>query len=123
MIMDGMYEWENKWDGEVGFAVSDISVNSGVMRAVMPKNDIVFYYGDSITEGVNALGTTTNGASNSATHSYVFYSAKKLSAIPYYIGYGASGLVRPGSFKEMATAMEKLSATKNVDMSVNRRKL
>ena len=123
MIMDGMYEWENKWNGEVGFAVSDISINSGVMRAVMPKNDIVFYYGDSITEGVNALGTTTNGASNSATHSYVFYSAKKLSAIPYYIGYGASGLVRPGSFKEMATAMEKLSATKNVDMSVKPSKI
>ena len=118
LFMDGLYEREDKWNGEVGFAVAGISVNAGTMRAIEPTNDIVFYYGDSITEGVNALGTTTDGASNSATGSYAYFSARELSAIPYYIGYGESGLVRPGSFKEMKTAIEYLSANKTVDLSV-----
>lgn len=110
IVMDGMTESEGKWDGEIGYAIKGITADNGETRAIYPENDVIFYFGDSITEGINALGTNGDGASNSAVNTYSHISAKALSAMPYIVGYGASGIIAEGSFNTMLEAMDNLSA-------------
>lgn len=109
IIADGLTETEGKWKEERGFAIKDIYVNAGKMKAIYPTNDIIFYYGDSITEGINAFGTSGNSNTNSATNSYAYHSAKELEAIPYIIGYGGTGVLSVGSFNTFIKAIDNLS--------------
>ncbi len=117
VVMDGMTESEGKWNNEIGYAVKGVTAD-GNIRAIRPTNDIIFYYGDSITEGINALGTGNSGASNSAVSTYAHQNAKELSAIPYIIGYGGSGITKEGSFSTMINAVDHLSATRKTDDTV-----
>ena len=112
LIMDGLTESENKWEGEIGFAIKNITVDTGCMKAIKPTNDIIFYYGDSITEGINAFGESGNSNSSSATNSYSYYSATALNAIPYFIGYGGTGVLATGSFNTFNNSIDYLSATR-----------
>ena len=115
LIMDGMSEAEGKWYEEVGFAVRSIlPAEGGRLRGHRPSAPLIFFYGDSITEGINALGCTGDSASNSATHAYPWYCARALGALPYYIGYGASGIVRVGWFNTMEKAIDRMSRTRFV---------
>lgn len=117
IVMDGMTESEGKWDNEIGYAIKGIT-SDGRLRAIRPTNDIIFYYGDSITEGINALGVGNTGESNSAVNTYSHQNAKELSAIPYIIGYGGSGITKEGSFNTMLNAIDNLSATRKTDDTV-----
>lgn len=118
IVMDGMNENEGKWDNEIGYAIKGITPDTGSIRAIRPVNEVIFYFGDSITEGINALGTAGDGASNSAVNTYAHQSAKALRAIPYVVGYGASGIVNEGSFSTMINAIDNLSATRKTDDTV-----
>ncbi len=110
LTMDGMSEAEGKWYEEIGFAVKGVTVSEGGrLWGIKPTAPLVFFYGDSITEGINALGTRGDSQSNSATHAYPHYCAEALGVTPYYIGYGASGIVRVGWFNTMEKAIDRMS--------------
>ena len=110
VVMDGISENIGKWESENGYAVKEITVDKGRIRAIEPTNDVIFYYGDSITEGVMSANSGIScGKNNSAVHTYAFESAKLLGATPYFIGYGATGVTSNGSFAKFSDAIDHLS--------------
>ncbi len=110
LTMDGMSEAEGKWYEEIGFAVKGVTLSEGGrLWGIRPTAPLVFFYGDSITEGINALGTSGDSLSNSATHAYPHYCAEALGITPYYVGYGASGMVRVGWFNTVEKAIDRMS--------------
>lgn len=118
IIADGLTESEDKWNGEIGFALRSVEVSEGgKLYGIKPRNKVIFFYGDSITEGVASLKGQYNSEGNSATRAYPWYTAKELGAVPYYIGYGATGLVQTGSFNTMLRAIDSLSSQRKVDSS------
>lgn len=118
IVADGMTEGENKWNGEIGFAVKSIKPSEGgKLYGIKPTGKTVFFYGDSITEGIRALSMDANSNGNSATHAYPWYAAKKLGFTPYFVGYGATGLVKTGSFNTFIQAIDQLSAKRTVESS------
>ena len=110
IITDGITEEIGKWANGTGFAFSDVTVNQGSVSGVMPKNPQIMFFGDSITEGIRALGidNTDMGNTNSATGAFPWYCCKKLNAIPFRIGYGATGINKTGSFNTAINALEYL---------------
>lgn len=114
IIADGLTEHEAKWKGEEGFALSSIVPNTGYIAGIRPTDKVIFFYGDSITEGVVALGLPNTSVGNSATNAYAWHTARELGAVSYPIGYGGSGLHNSGTFAPMSKAMEYLSETRKV---------
>lgn len=115
IIADGMCENEGKWANETGFALESIVPSEGgSLKGVKPNGKVIFYYGDSITEGVNALAPNSTSSHNSASHAYPFYCSEKLGATTYSIGYGASGILMPGSFNTMLKAIDNVSKRREV---------
>ena len=55
------------------------------------------------------------GETNSSTNAFPYFCTQKLNAIPYFIGYGASGITVDGSFKKCITAIDNFSATRESD--------
>ena len=105
-----MTENEGKWDQEKGFAIMAITPSfGGSIVGIRPTEKVIFFYGDSITEGVRALGMSANSDGNSATNAYSWQCAETLGVTPYLIGYGASGIIMPGSFNTMLNAIDYLS--------------
>lgn len=110
VILDGMPERitslsAHKWDGTLWVCLRSYETD-GTMRGLIPTNRIGVFFGDSVTEGVCCLGNTTSSANNSASHAYPYYCAKKLNAVPFYVGYGASGLLSNGSFHPCIDAVD-----------------
>ncbi len=116
VLADGLTETEDKWLGEIGFAFKSVTTN-GRMVGIRPTDPVVFFYGDSITEGIVSIGTCGTSNSNSASHAYGWYASQALGVVPYYIGYGGSGFVPAGSFHPMMDAIDSLSATRAVETS------
>ena len=108
---------ESKWVHEVGFAFKKISVETGSVYGIKPKNKVIAYYGDSITEGVNALTRGSNAESNSGTKSYAYFCSQALGAVTHNVGYGASGVTKEGSFNTFIKAIQYLSRGREVDPS------
>lgn len=110
VIIDGMGENDpiagGKWFGSVGVYVTGVTVNAGTIKAVLPVNRKGVYIGDSITEGINVLTTGANGAANSANKAYPMICSNKLNAIPYYIGYGGTGVLGNASFHKAIEAID-----------------
>lgn len=101
VVLDRVNPYENRWDGNAGIAVKSITAgtpSTGVITAVAPQNPVVVFYGDSITEGVRTIGESLDTSGCSATHSYAWYTAEKLGAIPYMVGYASCGITETGSF-------------------------
>ena len=110
VIADGMTEGEGKWYEEIGFALKGITpAESGRLWGIKPTAPLVFFYGDSVTEGIRAISMAADSDGNSATHAYPWYCAEALGVTPYYIGYGATGMIRTGWFNTMAKAIDGLS--------------
>lgn len=107
IIADGMTESEKKWREEKGFALkSVIPGNGGKIYGIRPRNKTIFYYGDSITEGVRALNMSATSNGNSATNAYPWFCSEKLGAVTYSVGYGASGITVSGSFNTLLEAID-----------------
>ncbi len=117
IIADGLTETEAKWKRETGFALRSVEPNAGRMVGIRPTEKVIFFYGDSITEGIRALSMDANANGNSATHAYSWYAAENLGAVPYLIGYGATGLIQTGSFHPMIDAIDYLSEDRRVEDS------
>ena len=108
IVIDGMSEAQggDKWDGTIGVYIDSVTVDSGTLTGLLPFNKVGMFFGDSITEGINALGTTADSNSNSATNSYTFNCCKHLNANPFFVGYGGTGVVVSGSFHNLASAID-----------------
>ncbi len=117
IIADGLTETEQKWGREIGFALRSVEAAEGRIAGIRPQEKVIFFYGDSITEGIRALSMDANANGNSATHAYSWYTAENLGATPYLIGYGATGLIQTGSFHPMIDAIDHLSAKRLVEDS------
>jgi lysophospholipase L1-like esterase len=116
IIADGMTEGEGKWKDEKGFALKSITVaDGGEIFGIKPTNKVIFYYGDSITEGIRALNMNATSDGNSATNSYAWYCSEELGAVTYSIGYGASGVTVEGSFTTMIKAIDYNSEGREVN--------
>ena len=119
IIADGMTEGEGKWDQEKGFALRSVTPSEGgSIIGIKPTEKVIFFYGDSITEGIRALNMNATSDGNSATNAYSWQCAEALGATPYLIGYGATGILMPGSFHTMQNAIDYLSDGRPVDHSV-----
>ena len=115
IVADGLTESENKYNGEIGFAFRDVDPCGGVLVGIRPTGRTIMFFGDSITEGVRALNMNADSDGNSASHSYPWYCAKALGAVPINVGFAASGTVGAGSFAPCLTAIDWLSATRPVE--------
>ena len=119
IIADGMTEGEGKWDQEKGFAIKSVTpAEGGSIIGIKPTEKVIFFYGDSITEGIRALNMNATSDGNSATNAYSWQCAETLGVTPYLIGYGATGILMPGSFHTMQNAIDYLSDGRPVDHSV-----
>lgn len=120
IIADAMTEGEGKWDLEKGFAIKSVTpAEGGSIVGIKPTEKVVFFYGDSITEGIRALNMNATSDGNSATNAYSWQCAETLGVTPYLIGYGASGIIMPGSFHTMLNAIDYLSNGRPVDDSIS----
>lgn len=119
IIADGMTEGEGKWDQEKGFAIKSVTPSEGgSIIGIKPTEKVIFFYGDSITEGIRALNMNATSDGNSATNAYSWQCAEALGVTPYLIGYGATGILMTGSFHTMQNAIDYLSDGRPVDGSV-----
>ena len=116
IIADGMNEGNGsyKWNFEKGFALKSVEATGGELYGIKPTEKVIFFYGDSITEGINALGRAGDSNANSATNSYTWMTSNLLGAVPYFIGHGGSGLVPSGSFAPMIDAIDYLSSHRDL---------
>lgn len=111
LVIDAISESEKRWE-EAGVAVKSVKAVSkdGVVAAVSPRNEAIAFYGDSITEGVRALGMELSPKGTSATRGYAWHCARQLNMVPHYFGYGGSGIFENGSFHRCIDAVERASA-------------
>ncbi len=112
LVIDAMSEKEDRWGGEAGVGIKSIKpvTTTGVVTAIKPQNATIAFYGDSITQGVRALNMALAPSGTSATHSYAWYCAKSLNMVPYFAGYGGSGIAVAGSFNSCHNAISSFSA-------------
>lgn len=114
LVADGMTEFEDKWNGEIGVAFTGVDCHGGEITGFLPDKKRILFVGDSITEGVMALSAQADSNGNSATHSFPWYTAKRLGAEPYFIGYGATGIFATGTFSTCRDMLDYLSASRPV---------
>lgn len=112
IIVDGMPSGVGKWDNEIGYALKSITLNAGEIVGIRPTNKVIFYYGDSITQGVSSLKSGGTSSCNSHVNAYPWHTSKALGAVSYVCGFGGSGVVRPGSFAPFHQAIMHLSSTR-----------
>lgn len=117
VVIDSISEKENRWGAEAGVGIKSIKpvTGSGVVSAIEPQNDTIAFYGDSITQGVRALNMALTPSGTSATNSYAWYCAAQLKSVPYYAGYGGSGIVQPGCFNTLANTIDKFTASRKAE--------
>ena len=119
IIADAMTEGEGKWKQEKGFALKSVTPSEGgSLVGIKPTEKVIFFYGDSITEGIRALNMNATSDGNSATNAYSWQCAEALGVTPYLVGYGASGIMAQGSFHTMLNAIDYLSNDRPVDDSI-----
>lgn len=107
IVVDGMGEEDpstsSKWAGTIGVYLK--SITGGEKTGAIFKAKKIYFVGDSIVEGINALGTGANAGTNSAVNSFSFVTARKLNAVPLFCGYGGSGVLVNGSFRKAIQAI------------------
>lgn len=98
IVCDAVTETEDKWNGEIGFAVSGVTVDAGAtVKGIIPKNRTIMFFGDSITEGIRVLNMNADSRGNSGSGAYPFITCNNLNAISYRVGFGATGVTKSGS--------------------------
>ncbi len=117
IIADGIKERIGKWTDGNGYAFAGVEVDvGGICIGFEPKRPVIAFYGDSITEGIRALGiaseTATEDEVNSAVNSFPWFACEELGAVPYQVGFGGSGITNNGSFTTMINAIDYLSETR-----------
>lgn len=99
IIVDATPPYEQKkWTSGDGFTFECAVVDEGgTISGIKPKNKVIAYFGDSITEG-NAVykGGSPNPADSSHIQSYAFYTSTLLDCISYTSGFSGSGVTKGG---------------------------
>ena len=107
IVVDGMGEIDpsgsSKWSGTIGVYLEGVS--GGTINAVDFRTKQIYFLGDSITEGINVLGTGANATVNSATNAFAFKTARLLNSIPLLCGYGGTGVLVSSSFHKAIEAL------------------
>lgn len=99
-----------KWDLELGYALKSVTPSEGGrLVGIKPTERVIYFYGDSITQGANSLGLDYTSHSNSVTHTYAWHCAEALGATPYVVGHSGSGITATGTFHTMLTAIDWFS--------------
>ncbi len=114
IVIDGMTEAQggSKWAGTLGIYLNSLTVNAGTLKGLEPLNRVGMFFGDSLTEGINALydGNREHGwadaSVNSAVAAFPYYCCKALNAVSHRAGYGGSGMVNDGSFRPCIDAID-----------------
>lgn len=97
IVIDGLTETEDKWVGEKGISFERVTVDSGTIKGILPKNKKIMFFGDSITEGIRVIDMNANANGNSATGAFPFQTCIRLNSVSYRVGFGASGVTKRGS--------------------------
>ena len=102
LIMDGITEHIDKWENGIGYAFKGCTVDTpAFITGVLPTSPSILFMGDSITEGIRALGTSDDmGDTNSASNSFPYFCCDTLNCVPFMCGYGATGIGNAGSFNK-----------------------
>ena len=99
-----------KWDLELGYALRSVTPSEGGrLVGIRPTERVIYFYGDSITQGANSLGLDFTSHSNSVTHTYAWQCAEALGATPHMVGYSGSGITAAGTFRTMLDAIDWFS--------------
>lgn len=110
IITDGLTEYVDKWYNELGFALKEVTASEGgEIIGIRPKNKVIFFYGDSITEGVCSISKGFFSPNNSATNAFPWFCSEMLGVTPYYVGYSGSGVVTEGSLRPFEVAINSFS--------------
>lgn len=109
-VIDGMGESDpvgsSKWGGTIGVYFTGITT-TGTTKGVVLQNKQLLSVGNSLAEGINALGTGATATVNSATTSYSWKTARNLNMIPLLDGYGGTSVTADtGSFKKTITSID-----------------
>ena len=115
LVIDGMNEWEDKWNEEKGVAFKGLE-SSGVIKGIQPTTARILFIGDSISIGVKALSDNSISNYNSATNSFAWYVSKKLNVEPYFVAYGATGILATGSFQTTSVMLDSYSANRPAEL-------
>ena len=116
LIIDATSEYENRWGAEAGVGIKSIQpvTQDGVVAAIKPQNAIIAFYGDSISKGVRTLGMGTPSGT-STTHSFSWYCAEQLDLVPYFAGFGASGIVEKGTADRCYNVINNFSSFRKAE--------
>ena len=108
---------------EVGIGVIS-ATSDGEIRGILPYSKRIAFFGDSITNGINNLGTSATPADCSAYQAYPFVASLKCGFTPFMSAFGGSGASHGGAFgSKFATQVIKLSQTRyvgdyHIDMAI-----
>lgn len=111
VVVDSIADSEDKWGGKGGVAVRGVKTVGGTLRAVLPKNKKLMFFGDSITEGGRVFDAVGSAPSMSVTNAYPQYCARALGAIDLNVGYCASGIFERGSFATCLETIDRMTQT------------
>ncbi len=99
VIVDATPPYEQKkWQNGDGFSFECAVVDAGgTITGIKPKNKVIAYFGDSITEG-NAVykGGSPNPSDSSHINSYAFYTSTLLDCVSYTSGFSGTGVTKGG---------------------------
>lgn len=109
LVVDGMGENDpvagGKWYGSVGVYFTGITTD-GVTHGADFSNRQILFIGDSIVEGINALGVGANADTNSSIGGFAFKTARKLNSMPLMCGYGGTAVLGNSSFHKPIEAVD-----------------
>lgn len=98
IVASGIQEDDEVWTKGKGLCLLGFTVTwGGSIKPYVPDNKPILFIGDSITAGVNVLGTGATSQNNSGEKAFPQVCSKILGAIPIQVGFGSTGAVVSGS--------------------------
>lgn len=94
-------EHANRWNPPFGSAVVFVGLlldtDCRLRLSGRPGGPRLEFYGDSITQGVRALGAESGPDGSDGTRSFAYLTARAFGATSYQVGFGRQGVVREGN--------------------------
>jgi hypothetical protein len=98
IIASGIKESDDVWNGGQGMLFKGLVVDAGgVVTPVKPYNRYGLFIGDSITAGINVLGSGGTPSVNCAEKAFSFVTCKQLNTACVQVGFGSTGITAGGS--------------------------
>jgi hypothetical protein len=98
IVASGINEHDAVWEAGQGLVFQSLTVDTlGTSVAVKPSNRKGLFIGDSITEGVNVLGSGAVPITNCGEQAYPFVCCGLLNSVSLRDGFGGSGVTVGGN--------------------------